>query len=48
MEFSGKDLQDQEKMKFLMKVENSINGLELQRTRICDSLGTNAVHVSCS
>lgn len=44
MEFSSKDLQDQEKMKSLMKIKNFIDGLELQRSRICASSGISAVH----
>lgn len=44
MEITSKDLQDQEKMKFLIKIKNSIDGLELQRSRICASSGISAVH----
>lgn len=44
MEFNSKDLQDQEKIKFLMKMKNFIDGLELQRSRICASSGISAVH----
>jgi hypothetical protein len=44
MEITSKDLQDQGKMKFLMKIKNSIDGLELQRSRICASSGISAVH----
>lgn len=38
MEISSEDFQNPEKMKFLMKIKNFIHGLELQRSRIYESL----------
>lgn len=35
MEICIKDLHDQEKMQFLMEIKNCIDGIELQRSRIC-------------
>lgn len=44
MKISGEDFQDQEKMKFRIKIKNYVNALELQHSRICASSGMSAVH----
>ena len=44
MKINIEDLQDLDKMKFLMKIKNNMDGLELQRSRISASSGISAIH----